>query len=126
MDFLGNKFLAGASLTQDQDGGFGSCDYLNLADDPPPGFALTDNVDECLDICRISVVSSDCGSDCLQQIFVVKRLGQKIHRSSLHCPDRHRDVTMTGEKDNRDLQIFPRELLLQFKTVDLGKLDIQH
>src|SRR5215470_14464707 len=108
MDFSRNKLFSGARLTEDQDRGVCSCYYLNLADDSPAGCALTDDFAKCPIPFPISVVSPDCVSDCLQQIFVVKRLGQKVYRTSLDRLDRHRDVTMTSEKDNRDSYVFPR------------------
>jgi hypothetical protein len=70
-------------------------------------------------------VSPDCAPDCLQQVFAVKRFGQKVYCAALDCPHRHRDVTVTSEKDNGNPYILPRQFILQFKAVKVGKLDIQ-
>jgi len=112
MDFSRYKLLSGAGLTPDQHGGIGRCYYLNLADDSPPSSALTDDFAKCPSLTSIFVVQADGVPDRLQQIFVVKGFGQKVYCPSLDCSDRHRDITMTTEKDNRHPYIFLRQLVL--------------
>src|SRR5262249_25080421 len=103
MDCSHDKLFSGTRLTQDKDRGICGRHHLNLFDVMLQCRALTDNFAKCPNRTPNCVVSPDCVPDYLQKIFVFKRLGQKVQGSSLDCSDRHRDVAMTSEKDNRDL-----------------------
>ena len=46
MDFVGDEFLAGAGFAEDEHGGVGGRDQINLADDLPEGRALADEIAE--------------------------------------------------------------------------------
>ena len=73
-----------------------------------------------------SVIPHDRLLDRLQQILIVKGLGQKLQRACFHRPHRHRNVAVTGEKNNRDLNVRLGQVLLQIEASKSGELDIQH
>ena len=54
--------------------------------------------------------------DRLQQILIVKRLCQELQRACFDRSHRHRNVAVTGEENNRDLDIGLRKFLLQIES----------
>jgi hypothetical protein len=38
-----------------------------------------------------------------KQILIAKRLGQKLHRAGFHRPHRHRNITVAGDENDRQL-----------------------
>src|SRR5258707_11335577 len=64
--------------------------------------------------------------DCVQQVLVVERLGQKLHGTRFHGLHRHRNVSVTGNKNNWDLDARVGQLTLKVQTIDAGKVYIQN
>src|SRR5262249_49459932 len=63
--------------------------------------------------------------DCVQQLLVADRLGQKINRTGLHRPHAGRNIAKTGDKDNGTLNFSLQEGSLEFETVKIRHRDIE-
>src|SRR6266404_8541939 len=48
-----------------------------------------------------------------QQVLVIERLGQKLHGARFHSLHRHRNISVTGDKDNGDLDSRISQLALK-------------
>jgi hypothetical protein len=62
----------------------------------------------------------------VQQILIAERLGQELDRSSLYRLDGHRDVAVSGDENDRDVNVCRRELALKIETAPACQLDIEH
>src|SRR5215510_5736609 len=62
----------------------------------------------------------------VKYLLVTKRLGQEVDRAGLHGLDRHRNIAVTGNEDDRYLYAFPTEFRLQIKPAHPGQSDIEH
>src|SRR6266446_9634251 len=78
-------------------------------------------------------LSRECGGTALdgvpngtQQRIVVDWLRQKLDSSRFHRLDSHWDITMASDEDNWHVDPIRCDELLQFKTVELRKRNIQH
>jgi hypothetical protein len=56
--------------------------------------------------------------DRVQQILIPNRFGQELDRTALHGPNRHRDIGVATDEDNRHAQIGPGQLLLNPHSPD--------
>jgi hypothetical protein len=63
-----------------------------------------------------SVIPHDPLLDRLQQILIVKGLGQKLQRTCFHRSHRHGNVAVTGEKNYRNLNVRLGKFLLQIEA----------
>ena len=71
----------------------------------------------CFSLCfGASLIPRDPLLDRIQQVLIVEGLGQKLQRSCFDRPHRHRNVAVTCEKNNRDLNIRLGKLLLQIES----------
>src|SRR5712671_4406081 len=61
----------------------------------------------------------------IQDILVTERLRQEVDGSGFHCLDRHRDVTVTRHKDDRDANIRLSQFGLKVETADPRQPDIE-
>jgi len=52
--------------------------------------------------------------------LIAERLGQELDRSTLYRPDGHRDVTVSGDENDRNLNVRRRELSLKIETALAG------
>src|SRR3981189_1838677 len=62
----------------------------------------------------------------IQQVLVPERFGQKFHRTGFHGPHRHRNVSMTGDKDDRYPNSRVRQFALKVQTVDSWESHVQN
>src|SRR5262252_8332018 len=62
----------------------------------------------------------------VQQVLITERLGQKLDRSSLHRLDGHRDVPVSRDEDDRNVDVRRRELSLKIETASPRQPDIEH
>src|SRR5439155_22760859 len=46
-------------------------------------------------------IALDRASNRVEQLLLAEGLRQKLHGTGLHGPDRHRDIAVTGEEDDR-------------------------
>jgi len=53
--------------------------------------------------------------DRVQQILIAERFGQELDRTALHGPNRHRDIGVAADEDNRQAQICLGQLLLKLE-----------
>jgi hypothetical protein len=60
--------------------------------------------------------------DLVQQILISNRFGQELDRAALHGPNRHRDIGVATDEDNRHAQIGPGQLLLKSSPLRPGSL----
>jgi hypothetical protein len=61
-----------------------------------------------------------------QEVGIVDRLGEEIHRAGLDSLHAHRDVAVPGEKHDRQQYAGVREPLLEVQTVEFRHRDIEH
>jgi hypothetical protein len=59
-----------------------------------------------------------------EQLFLVDRLEQEVHRSSLHRADRRQHISLTGEEHERQRPPGARQRGLQLEAAHLGHLQI--
>src|SRR5258708_6964686 len=65
-------------------------------------------------------------SDRIQQVLVVKRLGEKLHSTRFHGPHRHRNIPMTGDENDGNVDSCISQLALQVEAVRSGKAHVQN
>src|SRR6202011_1839481 len=64
--------------------------------------------------------------DRIHQVLVPERLGQKLHGARFHGLHRHRNISMTGDEDDRDLETGISQRALKLQAIDPGKAHIQN
>src|SRR5262249_4122444 len=64
--------------------------------------------------------------DRVEQVLIPDWLGQELDRSSLHGLDRHRDVGVRGDEDDRQIDVRRAELALEVETASSGQPYIEH
>jgi hypothetical protein len=58
--------------------------------------------------------------------LIAERLDQELDRSSLYRPDGHRDVTVSGDEDDWNLNVRCREVSLEIEATSARQPDIEH
>ena len=61
-----------------------------------------------------------------QQVLVIERLGQKLHGARFHRLHCHPNISVTGDKDNGDLDSRISQLALKVQAVDARKAHVQN
>jgi hypothetical protein len=89
------------------------------------GEALSEHCDQRL-VLPVQPISLDGGLDRIQEVLLAEGLGQEFHRAGLHCPHRHRDVAVTGQEDDRQIDVRCIQLLLKIKAAFAGQAHIEH
>src|ERR1700682_1527537 len=64
--------------------------------------------------------------DRIQQVLIAEWLGEKLYRTGFHGLHTHGNISMTGDKDDRNLEAGVSQLALKIKTVDAGKSHVQN
>src|SRR5882757_7516631 len=64
--------------------------------------------------------------DRIQQVLVFERLSQKLHSTRFHGPHRHRNISMTGDENDGNVDSCISQFALQVETVDSGKAHVQN
>src|SRR5260221_4450659 len=64
--------------------------------------------------------------DGIQQVLVFERLSQKLHSTRFHCLHRHRNISMTGDENDGNVDSCISQRALQVETVDSGKAHVQN
>src|ERR1700730_2617674 len=125
MDFY--RDFADADLVGDLLVETAGCDqghYLTLAG--REGLEARPQPGESFFVLQPSAVARDAELDRIEQILIAEWLGQELDRSVLHRLDRHRDVAIAGDEDDRELDVRGGELSLKIKTASSGQPDIEH
>src|SRR6266436_2431285 len=65
-------------------------------------------------------------ADRIQQVLVLERLGQELHGTGFHGLHRHRNISMSGDKDDGNLHTRITQLALKVQTVDARKAHVQN
>src|SRR5438874_1142783 len=73
-----------------------------------------------------SAVALDAKLDRVKQILVAERLCQELDRPTLHRRDRHRDIAIARDKDDREVDVRGRELSLKVKAATPGQSHVKH
>src|SRR5262245_32075379 len=60
------------------------------------------------------------------QALVPARLGQELDRSSLHALNRHGNVAIRGNENDRHIDVRRRELSLEIEAASSGQSDVEH
>src|SRR5229473_845729 len=61
-----------------------------------------------------------------EQILFFDGLSQELQRSTLHCADRHGDISMPGDKDYGQIDLGRGELFLKIQAAQIWQTNIQH
>jgi hypothetical protein len=64
--------------------------------------------------------------DRIEQVLIAERLRQKLDRSSLHGLNRHGNVAVPGDEDNRQMNVRGRKLSLEIKPTSPGQSYVEH
>ena len=64
-------------------------------------------------------------SNCLQQFFLLKWLGEKLHCARLHDLADHRNIAVRGHEDNGQIDASCAHLLLECYAADSGQPHIE-
>src|SRR5262245_6268244 len=62
----------------------------------------------------------------VQQILLPHWLGEELYCPSLHGSDRHRNITVPGDENDRNLNTVLGQLGLKIESAELRQSDIQH
>lgn len=62
----------------------------------------------------------------VEKFLVTKRLCQEFDRARLHRPYRHRHVSVSADKYDRDSNLLLDKAMLQIETAYAGKPDIEY
>src|SRR6516162_67102 len=81
---------------------------------------------DCLFVLQPCAIAREAQLDRVQQVLIAERLGQELDRSSLYRLDGHWDVAVSGDEDDRNLNVRCRELSLKIETASAGQPDIEH
>src|SRR5262249_30291877 len=71
-------------------------------------------------------VALDPASNGVEQILLAERLRQELDGAGLHGADRHWNVAVAGEEDDRQLGLRVGELALQIEPAEPREPHIQH
>src|ERR1700724_2289483 len=71
-------------------------------------------------------ISREAQLDRVQQVLIAERLGQELDRSSLYRLNGHRDIAVSGDEDDRNVNVRRRELSLKIETASARQPDIEH
>src|SRR5260221_1195798 len=77
-----------------------------------------------LTACRAVAIQSLV--DRIQQVLVFEGFSQKLHSTRFHGPHRHRNISMTGDENDGNVDSCICQLALQVETVDSGKAHVQN
>ena len=64
--------------------------------------------------------------DGVEQVLLTEWLGEKFDRACFHRLDRHRDVPMPRDEDDRDFNARPGQFALQIETAQRGQTHVEH
>lgn len=64
--------------------------------------------------------------DRVEKVLVSERLGEELHRAVLHRPHAHRDVAVTGDEHDGDVQVGLRHPPLEIEPAETGQADVEH
>ena len=64
--------------------------------------------------------------DRVQQILIANRFGQELDRAALHRPNRHRDIGVAADEDNRQAPICLGQLVLKIEPAAAGQPDVEN
>src|SRR6267143_508356 len=62
----------------------------------------------------------------VEQVLLAKRLREKLDGAGLHGPDRHGNVAVSGEEDDRQRRVRVGKLLLQVEAAQSREADVEH
>ena len=71
-------------------------------------------------------VLRDAELDRVQQILIAKRFGQELDRTPLHGPNRHRDIGVAADEDNRQAGFCLGQFLLKLKPALSRQPDVEN
>jgi len=80
---------------------------------------------DCLFVLQPRAISLEAQLDRVQQVLIAERFCQELDRSSFYRLDGHRDVAMSGDEDDRNVNVGRRELSLKIETTSAGQSDIE-
>src|SRR5258708_6092001 len=71
-------------------------------------------------------IALDRVSNGVEQVLLAERLRQKLHRTGFHGPDRHGDVAVAGEEDDRQRRVRLGKLLLEIQPAQPRQAHVEH
>ena len=75
-------------------------------------------------VLKPGAITAECCLYRIEQILVTQRFGQEFDGTGLHCSHRHRNIAVTGNKDDRNGIVFPCQLLLEVEPTQAGESDV--
>src|SRR5271165_7038458 len=77
-------------------------------------------------VIETSPVARQANLDCIEEILISEGLGQELDRAALHCLNRHGNVAMARNEDDRKIDAARNQLALQIKPALSGKSNVKH
>jgi hypothetical protein len=71
-------------------------------------------------------IDADSFLNCIEQILIAQRLGEKSYGAGFHRLDSHGNVTVPGHENNRQQVTGARQFTLQIQTTQARHLNIEH
>src|SRR5437879_13057490 len=71
-------------------------------------------------------ITIDRLADGIEEVLLAKRLREKLDRAGFPGPDRHGDITVPGEKDDRQRRVRVGEFLLKVEAAQPRQADVEH
>src|SRR5882672_4168221 len=62
----------------------------------------------------------------IQQFLRAERLRQKLHSARLHCSHTLGDITVSGQKDDGNVNARPGQLRLEVETAKIGEINVEN
>src|SRR5271155_2824844 len=89
-------------------------------------FARSERLVKCLVLGTPYAVTVERYLDCVEEVLVAKRLGEKFYCSGLHSAYGHRDVAVTGDENDRNANAGFGEFGLKVEPTYPRQSDIEH
>src|SRR5258706_2380804 len=77
-------------------------------------------------VVAVGTVLTDRQLDRVQQLLITDRLGEELNRSGLHGPNRHRDIRVAADENNRQVNIRLDEAIVKLQSTPPRQSDVEN
>jgi len=70
-------------------------------------------------------IASEPEINCVKEILIAERLGEKLDGTPFHCLHTHRNVAVSSDEDNRELGVCRNKIALEIKSALPRQSDIE-
>src|ERR1700730_1856849 len=77
-------------------------------------------------VMALSAVAIERNPNCVQKVLLADRLRQKLHRTSFHRLDGHRDIAVSGDEDDRSIDVQLDEFGLNVESAQPRQSDVKY